>query len=174
MVSAPSPRLLHSDDSLDAAFVAAVRSVQRYLRFLGCASGELGDLVQEVMLAGLARFPGGEAPVPWLFGTAKNLFRRHLRDRRRRAAIADLEHFDRLWTEQARDGTGDAARDALRRCLEQLPERSRAVLELRYGEELERAAIARRTGLGEEGVKSLLVRTRTVLADCVRRRMDRE
>ena len=174
MVSATSPRLLHPDPSLDAAFVAAVRSVQRYLRFLGCRPAELGDLVQEVMLAGLARFPGTGPPVPWLLGTARNLFRRHLRDRQRHAEVADLARLERSWTEQARDGTGDAVRDALRACLQELPERSRLVVELRYGEDLERPAIAARTGLGEEGVKSLLVRTRTALADCVRRRMARE
>ena len=64
--------------------------------------------------------------------------------------------------------------DALQKCLRELPERSRTVLRLRYGENLDRKAIAERVGLGAEGVKSLLVRLREQLGLCVRRRMGDE
>jgi RNA polymerase sigma-70 factor (ECF subfamily) len=162
----------HSATPAPDALLAATRAVRRYLRFLGCSDGEAFDLVQDALLAGLQRWPAGDAPVPWLLATARNLFLRFLRDRGRRRELLDCERLDALWAEQARDGTGDAVRDALRACLGLLPERSRQVLELRYGEGLDRAAIAARTRLGGEGVKSLLARTRALLADCVRRRTE--
>ncbi len=48
--------------------------------------------------------------------------------------------------------------------------RAAEVLRLRYGESQRRAAIAGRLGLTESGVKSILVRTRAKLRDCVERR----
>ena len=171
MVPAPSSVLPSGCETDQTAFVAAVRSVQRYLRCLGCPPDELGDLVQDTMLAGLARWPDAAPPVPWLLGTARNLFRRRLRDQQRRAALLDLARWERVWQQTVRDGTGEAMRAALQHCLRTLPERARTVLDLRYGEALPRAAIAARTGLGDEGIKSQLVRTRKALADCMRRRM---
>jgi RNA polymerase sigma factor (sigma-70 family) len=157
-------------DELAPSFVAAVASVRRYLRFLGCVESAVADLVQDTLLAGLARWPADAPPVPWLLATARNLFRRQLRKQRARRELLDLERLDRAWAEQAADGTGDAVSAALRECLAALPARARTALELRYGENLERGVIAARVGLSAEGVKSLLARTRDALAECVRRR----
>lgn len=153
-----------------SAVAEALRSVRRYLRFLGCRDDELADLAHDAMLAGLARWPAEELPVPWLLATARNLLRKHLRTQRRRRELHDLERLDREWLETAGDDAAVAMAAALRECVEGLPARSREVLELRYGEGLDRVAIAARVGLGEEGVKSLLARVRAALAECVRRR----
>lgn len=155
----------------DQRIVSALASVRRYLRFLGCRDDELADLAHDAMLAGLARWLADDLPVAWLLATARNLFRKQLRTQRRRRELLDLERLDGLWLEQVSDGTGEAMAAALRECLAGLPERSREVLRLRYGEELEREAIAARVGLSGEGVKSLLTRCREALAACVRRRI---
>lgn len=144
--------------------------MRRYLRFLGCPASSLDDLTQDVLLAGLRRWPAGDAPAPWLLAIARNQLRKLLRDRGRKRELADVERLDSLWQHHVPDG-GDAMREALRACLSELPPRSRTALQLRYGDGRERAEIGARLGLGVEGVKSLLVRLRTGLARCVRRRM---
>ncbi|MGB3969531.1 MAG: RNA polymerase sigma factor [Planctomycetota bacterium] len=169
----PEP-LPEPNDRPDPGLVAACRSVRRYLRFLGCTEPALADLTQDTMLAGLARWPAASPPVPWLLATARNLFRRHLRQHRRRRELLDLERLAALWTEQATDGAGEAVQAALAECVAGLPARSRTVLQLRYHDGLERDAIGARVGLSGEGVKSLLARTRAALAECVRRRIGDE
>ena len=145
--------------------------VRRYLRFLGCPRHALDDTVQETLLAGLRRWPDGDAPLPFLLATARNqlhkLWRAQTRCRERE--IADCDHFDELWHRHI-DDAGDGMRAALQECLAQLPERSRAVLAMRYGDELDRATIARHIGLQAEGVKSLLARLREGLLRCIRSR----
>ena len=155
----------------DPRLVAALASVRRYLRFLGCRDDELADLVHDTMLAGLARWPVDDLPVAWLLATGRNLFRKHLRAQRRRRELLDLDRLDGMWHEQASDGTGETMAQALRECVAGLPARSREVLTLRYGGGLDRDAIAARVGLAAEGVKSLLMRVREALAHCIERRM---
>jgi RNA polymerase sigma-70 factor (ECF subfamily) len=141
----------------------------RYLRFLGCAADLAEDFAQETLLAALRTFAGNEAPIAWLCTTAKNALRMHVR--RAGREIADLEHLHAQWVEVAGDDGADARVLALRACLGELPARSRRALELKYGDDASRAAIGRELGLGDEGVKSLLVRLRAALAVCVQRRL---
>ena len=148
-----------------------LQRVRRYLRFLGCAPSSLDDVAQETLLAGLRQWPAGDAPLPWLLATARNQLRKLLRDQGRRRELADVDRLDLLWQRHVPDA-GDAMSEALRACLAELPARSRAVLQLRYGDDLDRAAIGARVGLGVEGVKSLLVRLREALARCIRRRCE--
>lgn len=153
---------------------AASARVRRYLRFLGCARASVDDLAQETMLAAVRHFAGEVPPLPWLLTTARHAFGMHLRRNGRRREVHDLTRLHQMWSEQAGDDAGEARRLALRACLEQLPERSRAAIELRYGDGAGRAAIAAKVGIGEEGVKSLLARVRAALGDCVQRRLGRE
>jgi RNA polymerase sigma-70 factor, ECF subfamily len=150
--------------------VDALTSVRRYLRFLGCPTGELGDLAHDALLAGLARWRPDELPVPWLLATARNLLRQHLRARARRRELHDVERLDAAWTANGGDDAAGALARVVAECVAQLPERSRAALTMRYGDGLARDGIADRLGLSAEGVKSLLARVRAALAECVRRR----
>lgn len=149
-------------------FAPARARVWRYLRFLGCASDLADDFAQDTLVAALRTFPLAEPSMAWLCTTAKNRLRMHLRTAGREVADLDLLHAQ--WAEVAGDDGGDAQLAALRRCLQELPERSRRALELRYRDGVQRAAIAHELGLGEEGVKSLLVRLRAALAACMQRR----
>jgi len=166
-VSIPRP-----SDQATAADEYGTR-VRRYLRFLGCPDDGLDDLSQEVLLAGLKRWPDGNAPLSWLLAIARNQLRKFLRDHGRRRELADVERLDTMWQQHVVDH-GDRMRDALRECLAELAPRSRRVLQLRYGEGLDRAAIGARVGLGAEGVKSLLARLRSWLATCIERRTNDE
>jgi len=154
--------------------VTATRRVCRYLRFLGCERSVVEDLAQETMLAAVASFVHDVPPLPWLLTTARNCLRMHLRRRGRRREVADLERLHGRWIQQASDDGGDAQRAALTLCLQQLPERSRRVVELRYRDGLAREAIAAQLDLRLDGVKSLLARARAALGECIRRRLGDE
>jgi RNA polymerase sigma-70 factor (ECF subfamily) len=148
--------------------------VRRYLRFLGCDWALAEDCAQEALHAALAQFGAGAdrvPPLPWLLTAARNGYRMHLRRLGRRREVDDLDALHAAWVEVAGSDAADERLRALRLCLDELPARSRKALELRYGDGAPRAAIARELGLGDEGVKSLLVRLRAALAACVRRRI---
>jgi RNA polymerase sigma factor (sigma-70 family) len=152
------------------AVADALVSVRRYLRYLGCPAAELGDLAHDALLAGLARWRPDELPVPWLLATARNLLRAHLRAQRRRRELAEVARLDAAWHDDGGDEAAATLARAVAECVAALPPRSRAVLAMRYGEDLPRDVIAARVGLTAEGVKSLLARVRAALAECVRRR----
>jgi len=66
-------------------------------------------------------------------------------------------------------------RDALRRCLDQMPEaRGRRVLELRYGEGLPGEKVAQQVGVSLNALYTLLSRVRKLLQDCIERRVKTE
>lgn len=144
----------------------------RYLRFLGCAADLADDFAQDTLVAALRTFAQGEPPLPWLCTTASNRLRMHLRTAG--CEVPDLERLHAQWAEVATPDGGDAQVLALRRCLDELPARSRRALDLRYRDGVERAAIGAELGLGVEGVKSLLERLRAALAACVQRRVQEE
>jgi RNA polymerase sigma-70 factor (ECF subfamily) len=146
-------------------------AVRRYLRFLGAARHEIDDLAQEVLLAAVRSFGGAVPPLPWLLVTARHALQAHLRRLGRRREVADLDRLAAAWTVQMGDDGGAERRAALAHCLRGLPERSRLVVELRYRDGWSRDAIAARTGLGIEGVKSLLDRVRRALGECIDRRI---
>lgn len=65
-------------------------------------------------------------------------------------------------------------REALEDCLEELPPKSRRLLDLRYVDELSATDTAREIESTSGSVRVLLSRVRTVLASCVERRLAME
>lgn len=154
----------------DPAVQARAR-IARYLMFLGCPQQVLDDLTQDTMLAAARHFRAAAAPLPWLLTTARNLLRQHFRARGWRPLDERLDELHDRYCEQMLDDGGDRQLDALRECLRALPERSRRVVEMRYGDGRSRQAIADAIGIGVEGVKSLLASVRERLGECIRRRI---
>lgn len=62
-------------------------------------------------------------------------------------------------------------REALESCLDELPPRSRRLLDLRYVGERSATEIAREIGSTSGSVRVLLTRARTALASCIERRL---
>lgn len=158
--------------------------VWRYVRYLGASAELADDLVQEAFLQ-LLRAPFVErtpaATSAWLRTVVRNLYVKSFR--RPPFASAELDAIEATWTGFVGGGTegdgasGDGAANAsgealarLRQCLEQLDGRARSVVAWHYEERRSRADIAGRLGIGEDGVKSLLRRTRALLKACVERR----
>ena len=107
-------------------------------------------------------------PAGWLRTVARNLWVRSFR--KPPFALADLDALTAAWDGFARDDGGDEALAHLRACVELLTGRARDVVRWHYEERCSRTAIGARLGIGEDGVKSLLRRTRALLRDCVERR----
>lgn len=144
--------------------------VWRYLRYLGANSELADDLCQETFLQ-LLRAPfvdqGDAARAAWLRTVARNLFVKSFR--RPPFAMTDLDLIEEVWLEHVQDDAGDGTLQRLRDCLDQLEGRARLAIDLHYEQRRSRRDIGIRLGIGEQGVKSLLRRSRDVLRQCVER-----
>lgn len=144
--------------------------VWRYVRFLGATAELADDLVQEALLQ-LLRTPFEErsqaATAAWLRTVARNHYVKSFRTPP--FQLAELDTIEAAWTGFAREDGGEHSLDRLRACMNRLDGRAREVLRLHYDERCSRRDIAERLGLGDDGVKSLLRRTRAVLRACIER-----
>lgn len=148
-------------------------SVRGFLAFLGCPSALLDDLTQDVFLSVLStgfEDRGPASTAAYLRRVAYHLVLKVVRRERRQVTLADPEGAEAAWVSYEADDGGTGYRLALRECLRRLTARAREVLRLRYGESVQRTAIAESLGLSEAGVKSILVRSRRRLRDCIEAR----
>ncbi|MCK5943669.1 MAG: sigma-70 family RNA polymerase sigma factor, partial [Planctomycetes bacterium] len=109
--------------------------VRRWLLSLGADPVSAEDHCQETLLAALHHHVAEWDPKrawAWLRTTARNCYLMQLR-RERRATTCPLDEAEAAW-HRARgdDDGGDAALEALRRCLEQADARDRDLLDRRY------------------------------------------
>jgi RNA polymerase sigma-70 factor (ECF subfamily) len=158
-------------------------SLYRYARYLGADRAAAEDIVQEAFLAAL-RASGRPARDrirdrdAWLRGVTRNVFLSHYRRMSASPVRADsraLESAERTWAADfLRQGDGFDYLEALRDCLERLPDRQRQVLDMHYAQGKGRAELAEVMKMTVEGIKSMMRRMRQALADCVRRRMGLE
>ncbi|HXT58818.1 MAG TPA: RNA polymerase sigma factor [Pirellulales bacterium] len=148
--------------------------VWRYLRFLGAGEAQADDLTQETFLS-VYRKPFVEqspaAAAAYLRTVARRQLLMSLRKAKRRPVLENLELADEVWSRLAGDDGGGYL-DALRECLESLEGRAREAIELRYRDDRSRTEIGQLLEIGEDGVKSLLRRTRELLRRCVEKRIN--
>ena len=160
--------------------------VYRYLRYLGADGATAEDLSQETFLAAYenpAESAGWDIARrgAWLRGIARNKWLANCRQARTSPVKADwktLEQYAQdaevVWTRQfLGQGDGFDYLEALRKCLELLPEPRREAVRLRYEQNKSREEMAVTLRLSDDGVKSLLRRIRATLGDCVLRRLGR-
>jgi len=164
-------------DEVEALVRRHQASVRGFLVFLGCPPDRLDDLVQDVFLSVLsAPFEnrGDASTAAFLRTVARNLFFKAMRRERRQVALAeaaDAARAELAWVEFQRDDGGRGYMGALRECLDGVRGRAATVLRLRYDQGARLVHIAEGLGLTESGVKSILVRTRKKLRDCIERRL---
>jgi RNA polymerase sigma-70 factor (ECF subfamily) len=131
--------------------------------------------VQETFLA-VARAEFFQRDTRQTAGYLRTVARNQLLALRRKqhwqASTVDLEAADGVWAAATRiDGSLASYLDALRKCVEQLKDRARQVVDLHYRESESREAIAEKLSMKPAGVKTLLHRTRALLRECVERKM---
>lgn len=146
----------------------------RYLRFLGCEATLVDDLIQETFLS-LLQKPfedrGPATTAAYLRRVARNHYLMALRRSARTPAFEDLDAADRAWQRFGREDGGETYLEALRDCYSKLKAKAHRALQLRFKEKMPRTEIARTLEMSEDGVKSLMRRSRKLLRECVQRRI---
>ncbi len=179
MASSPRP-------GIDATelFEILVREQEARLRsFIGSMVSDheaVEDLVQDCFLIAwknLAKYDRTLPFGPWLRGIAKNLalsyYRKVRRDKHAFPGEEVIDHLSHLYAslDQAPGDDFDAQIKSLERCLEKLPEHQRKIIDLHYEKNLDTRQIAEFLGRTREGVKKILQRGRSWLADCIQQRL---
>ena len=164
-MTAADPRL-----EIEQLVHAHQKGVWRYLRFLGASPVEAEDLTQEVFLE-IWRKPftqiNDSATASYIRTVAKNRFLMLIRSSGRRPALIDIENAEHLFAEFAHEDDGDEHITALRKCLERLRGKAKRAVQLFYADGHSRASTAKVMGLKEDGVKTILRRSRESLRKCV-------
>ena len=186
-------------DQSDEALVHRVRSgerevfgvlVDRYKRgvanFIGATvrnSSETADLSQETFLRAYAHLGTFNPQLgkfsTWIYQIARNVIRTHLAKSVRAPQVQELAQDQSLenavadLSPQADPAGGVLRQEAereLRAALAELPERTRAVLALRYFDNMEYQTIASTLGLSLGNVKTLIHRGKIALTKKIRER----
>lgn len=148
--------------------------IWRYLRALGCDAAEAEDLTQETFLAVLQKpfqYYGKTAAASYLRKVAYHRFISNRRRQGKEVAVAELEQIDATWSEWLGDDDADELLDALKACLQQLTERARWALEMRFRDKLSRTRIADALSITEHGAKNLMQRAKKKLRSCIESKM---
>lgn len=108
----------------------------------------------------------------WARGiAARKILQHRERDGRFPLAFAP-ETIQAILNAYDRTEGGDSPRlDALRHCVQRLPDRARHLLGMRYEQELTIADIAQKTGRTLDAIYQALSRVRVQLEDCIRQRL---
>jgi RNA polymerase sigma-70 factor (ECF subfamily) len=163
-----------------AAFLPEQGTVRAFIRSLIWDRGRCEDLFQEVALVlwrEFDRYDGRRPFGAWARGVAAKTALKSMRQVRRSPlalspeAIAALEAaFDELaFRESARPASQEE--DALRLCVDRLPEKAQTLLRLRYREALKVPEIASEIASSPQAVQKALSRLREALQKCVERRL---
>ncbi|MBA4387688.1 MAG: hypothetical protein C0404_06880 [Verrucomicrobia bacterium] len=135
------------------------------------------DLWQEITLVAWNKYASFDQTRPyiaWLFGIASNMVKHYFRDKPDELTLPDeiIENVaeiiekenDRLVTQ----------RDALKRCVENLPSHQRDILRMRYEEDVALKDLAAALGKTLGAVNMLLNRIRSILQECSKARLARQ
>lgn len=136
------------------------------------------DVVQRIAQELARRFDeydSGRPFVGWAIWVAKSRVIDFYRAQHRTRVVFSDELLRQLADTIANqaDGRGHR-REALEACLDEFPPKSRRLIDLRYVEERSADEMAQETGSTSVSVRVLLSRVRSVLANCIRRRLAME
>lgn len=148
--------------------------VWRFVRALGADTSTADDVTQDVFLA-VYRKPfeqrGRAQTAGYLRTVARNLFLKSRRKSARLVNMAELNHLEARWSELAGEDDGAELMRALKQCLHELDDKPRSALDLQYKEGRQRVEIAESLGMTDDGIKTLLRRTKARLKQCMEHRL---
>ncbi|MGI9473800.1 MAG: sigma-70 family RNA polymerase sigma factor [Rubripirellula sp.] len=159
-------------------WLSAEPSVSAYVFAVVAGFHDAEDLVQQIAQEAARRFDQYDVTRPflgWVLWIAKSRVIDFYRKRDADPLLFSDGLLERLGeTIAERKSACTERREALERCLEGLPEKSRQLLDLRYVKGLPSFRIAETVGSTHGSVRVLLTRVRNRLADCVERRLAME
>jgi RNA polymerase sigma-70 factor (ECF subfamily) len=163
-------------ESFATRWAACYPRLRAYVLLFVSPQHDAEDVIQETALAAAKDFDRYDPTRPfldWVIGIARNRIREHYqrRDRRKRmvfdsGAVAAIEDA----YQSMADGLDDV-RDGLDFCLGRLPRRARQLVEYRYLQSLTPEEIAKHLGITTASVYTRLSQIRSVLRECVLRRL---
>jgi RNA polymerase sigma-70 factor (ECF subfamily) len=133
------------------------------------------DVAQEAFVVAFGKlqtFERGTNFGAWVRTIARFLVSKELRREERRQRVLAKHVAEILLSDEAPVPDDAAAQaEALKRCLAELPERGRRLVQQRYSENLAPAVIASHEGRTANEVRQALFRLRAALHDCITRRL---
>jgi RNA polymerase sigma-70 factor (ECF subfamily) len=170
-----------SDDLPLQEFVSQLTASQGRIRAfvvsLMPGSSEVGDVVQETNLTlwkSQARYRPGTNFMAWAFTIARlEVLHHRTRVKRRGHVLISDELLDMLANEVPSTDDHDIYLNALEGCKSKLTENQRELIDVRYepGKSLE--SYAQQTGRKASALRVSLMRTRTVLRECIERSVNK-
>ncbi len=149
-------------------------NVWRYLRMLGCEAAQAEDLTQEVFISVLKK-PFDDRSraetAAYLRTVAKHTFLNSIRSQGAKMVVGNLDDADVAWTAVTPEEDHHTRQDALRHCINKLPERAQKAIAYKYGDDFELLKIAEYLDTSEDAVKALLARTRAQLRECIEQKI---
>ena len=153
----------------------AQKSVQAYVFSLVPSFHDAEDLIQQIAEEVAVHFDEYDPQrsfEAWVIWRAKLRVIDHFRKAGRDRLIFDEALVDAVAKSHiSLSSTINDRAEALEFCIDQLPNRSRRMLDLRYVDGLKPAEIAEQLGSTSGSVRTTLLRLRDALADCITRRM---
>lgn len=149
-------------------FFARVYNYVRYRVAGPQAADDITSRVFEKALGGFESFDPKRAPLEaWLFAIARNAVSDHFRSRKLRGWLPLDLFSDRPDPAPGSEEllAADEARRGVLEALQELDEREREIIALKFGAEMTNRAIAAQSGLGESNVAVILHRAVKKLSD---------
>lgn len=155
--------LFHQEDKRNYAFNLLVRQYQRrlygFIRRMLTDHDEAQDVLQNTFVKawhGLDGFRGDSQLYSWLYRIAHNECLNHLRKAKRRVFVSDDSVFDRLTTtlDSSEHFSGDAIQRMLQRAVMRLPDKQRAVFNMKYFDGMKYEDMSEVTGTSVGALKS--------------------
>lgn len=133
------------------------------------------DLLQEVATVAFTKFDQYDPSrpfYPWVIGIARVELLRWRRAVSKERHVFSNETIARLeMAQQEIEAEISPRREALHTCLSLLTGKTRKLVELRYTQDLKQSAIAERMGMKASTVRSILLRARRMIKECIELRL---
>ena len=159
---------------LENLIKAHQKELYRFLQFLGASPEEAEDVLQDTFVAAyfhknLPDLSNINLRVTWLRSVAKNTYFKHCRKNMKNIRLKknQLLMVDEYWENANENDALFVKKEALNKCLEDLPDKQSEALKMRYQKRLSRQQMATKLEMSENGIKSLLQRLRQALAKCI-------
>jgi RNA polymerase sigma-70 factor (ECF subfamily) len=162
-------------------FEARVREHQAglraFIRALGAEEAWVDDLAQEVFIVAhrrLNQFEPGTDFGKWLRSIARNLVANERRKDARHSRLLPFAVVDALLAYEPAGAVENRMTDllpAMRDCVEQLPPRSRDLLQRRYVDNDNAATLARDLRMNADAVRQQLLRIRFAVKECIEKKV---